>query len=148
MYARVLVPTDGSATARKGVQEACQLAKALAAEIQFIYVVDTRLVYADLSGATFCSDVIESLSEAGAAILEEAKSVAADMGVSAWGKTVEAPASTVADIILTEAAAWPADLIVMGTHGRRGMAEVMMGSDAQSVVKQAKVPVLLIRHAA
>ncbi|HEY9101980.1 universal stress protein [Chitinimonas sp.] len=148
MYARLLVPTDGSATARKGVQEACQLAKALGAEIQFIYVVDTRLVYADLNGAAFCSDVIQSLNEAGAAILEEAKSAAAAMGVTAWGKTVEAPASTVADIILSEAAAWPADLIVMGTHGRRGMAEVVMGSDAQSVVKQARTPVLLVRQPA
>ncbi|GAB3252782.1 universal stress protein [Chitinimonas naiadis] len=146
MYPRILVPTDGSATARQGMVEACQLAHELKAEIQFIYIVDTRLVYADFTGATYCSDVVKALCEAGEAILEDAKAYAAKIGVTAWAKTVEAPASSVGDIILSEANAWPAALIVMGTHGRRGLAHLTMGSDAETVLHQAKVPVLLVRH--
>ena len=146
MYPRILVPTDGSATARQGVVEACQLAHELKAEIQFIYVVDSRLVYADFTGATYCSDVIKALCEAGEAILEDAKSCATKLGVSAWAKTVEAPASAVGDVILSEANAWPASLIVMGTHGRRGISLLTMGSDAATVLHQAKVPVLLVRN--
>ena len=55
--------------------------------------------------------------------------------------SVGGPAS---DAILGEAKAWSADLVVMGTHGRRGLARLVMGSDAEAVVRACTVPVLLV----
>jgi nucleotide-binding universal stress UspA family protein len=50
----------------------------------------------------------------------------------------------VADLILKEAKKWPADIIVMGTHGRRGVTHMLLGSDAEAVVRSSLVPVLLV----
>ena len=61
---------------------------------------------------------------------------------------VESITRPVADVIVREARKWKADLIVIGTHGRRGLRRVVMGSDAEQVVRSAPAPVLLIRAAA
>ena len=58
---------------------------------------------------------------------------------------VDSVGQRVSDIILDQAAAWPADLIVIGTHGRRGVDRVLMGSDAEQVARRSPVPVLLVR---
>jgi nucleotide-binding universal stress UspA family protein len=55
-------------------------------------------------------------------------------------------AGRVSDVIVKEAAQWPADLIVLGTHGRRGAGRLLLGSDAEQVLRVAPVPVLLVRH--
>jgi len=60
---------------------------------------------------------------------------------------VETAGYGVADVILKQAKKTRADLIVMGTHGRRGVARLVMGSDAEGVVRGAPVPVLLVRSA-
>ncbi len=62
-------------------------------------------------------------------------------------RLVEARVERVADTIVQEARDAGCDLIVMGTHGRRGFNRVMMGSDAKLVVRNCRVPVLLVRHA-
>ena len=54
-------------------------------------------------------------------------------------------AGRVSDLVIKEAGAWPADLIVLGTHGRRGLGRLFMGSDAEAIVRSAPVPVLLLR---
>jgi len=59
---------------------------------------------------------------------------------------IESMGASAADFIVDHARQWSADLIVMGTHGRRGLVRVAMGSDAESVVRIASVPVLLVRN--
>jgi nucleotide-binding universal stress UspA family protein len=65
----------------------------------------------------------------------------------AWRSTVllECFARRTSDVVIEQATSWPADLIVLGTHGRRGIGRVMMGSDAEDIVRSAPVPVLLVR---
>ena len=58
----------------------------------------------------------------------------------------ESFAGRVCDLVVEEAATWPADLIVIGTHGRRGVGRLFMGSDAEQVLRLATVPVLLVRN--
>lgn len=78
-------------------------------------------------------------------ILEDAKAAARAEGVEADALMVESSGGRVADLIASHARNWPADLIVMGTHGRRGVSHLFMGSDAESVVRTSPVPVLLAR---
>jgi nucleotide-binding universal stress UspA family protein len=73
--------------------------------------------------------------------------VARDAGIKAETKLIEAtpPGARIASMIAAEAKAWPADMIVIGTHGRRGVDHLLMGSVAEGVVRISPVPVLLIR---
>ena len=88
--------------------------------------------------------VIAQLRSAGESILEDGVAAARDAGVQVDSKLLEAMGGQAGVYILREAEAWPADLIVCGTHGRRGIRRVVMGSDAEYVVRRSSVPVLLV----
>ena len=66
-------------------------------------------------------------------------------GVPVETALVESQGERVSEIVVEQARAWPADLIVIGTHGRRGVDRVLMGSDAEQIARRAPVPVLLVR---
>lgn len=146
MYKRILVPTDGSPTASQGLAEACQLAQALGAQVRILYVIDNKVFQADFSGFGNVADVLQTLREGGDAILSEAAALAARCGVTAECRLSEAVNITVANAILHEIGNWPADLIVMGTHGRKGLSHLVMGSEAETVLRASPVPVLLVRR--
>ena len=78
-------------------------------------------------------------------MLDAASKVALKQGVKAAASLVESRGRPVSDVILDEARKWRADLIVMGTHGRRGVNRLLLGSDAERVLRSAPVPVLLVR---
>jgi nucleotide-binding universal stress UspA family protein len=78
-------------------------------------------------------------------MLDAASKVALKQGVKADASLVESRGRPVSDVILDEARKWRADLIVMGTHGRRGVNRLLLGSDAERVLRSAPVPVLLVR---
>ncbi len=89
--------------------------------------------------------IIRGLRETGAKVLEQAATIARRAEVSAEQSLVETVGGRAADEIVRQARDWPADLIVMGTHGRRGLKRLVMGSDAELVLRLSAVPVLLIR---
>ncbi|MEI2614313.1 MAG: universal stress protein [Methylotenera sp.] len=78
--------------------------------------------------------------------LKSAETEAANVGVKTETKMVETFGHRVSKLILDEANAWPADLIVMGTHGLRGVERLVLGSDAETVIRKSSVPVLLVKH--
>lgn len=145
MYQRILVPVDGSPTSRRGLEEALRLAKALNATLRLVHIVDETVLTLSPDAATATVPLIDQFTEWGKQVIAEAKAVAERAGVRAEAVMYENIAGRVADRILQEAGKWPADLIVMGTHGRRGLRHVVLGSDAEAVVHAAKVPVLLVR---
>jgi nucleotide-binding universal stress UspA family protein len=145
MYKHILCPLDGSKPSRSGMTEAVHLAKALGAKIRFLNVVDTFLYMTDPQ-VTIDMGVIDNLRGAGKKMLKEAMEFASSSGVQADSQLVEASGFHVADAIVDEAKKWRADLIVMGTHGRRGFKHLVMGSDAETVIKLSNVPVLLTRR--
>ena len=148
MYSKILVPIDGSATAARGLQEAIALGRLTGATLRLIHVVD-ELSFALSSGygLTYTGDILNLLREAGREGLDgaQAKVQAAGLGVD----TVlsDGFSGRVCDLVLAQAESWGADLIVLGTHGRRGIGRMFMGSDAESIVRSATVPVLLLRAA-
>jgi nucleotide-binding universal stress UspA family protein len=143
MYQNILVPIDGSDTATLGLREAIKLASAGRGRIRLIHVVDERPVVSAPDGDAG-GVVIAGLRSAGVSILEEATAVTRDAGVSVDSKLVEDLGGEVGSHIVQEARTWPADLIVCGTHGRRGIRRVVLGSAAEYVVRRSSVPVLLV----
>lgn len=146
MYKRILVPVDGSHTSTRGLQEAVRLAKEQHARVRLMHVVDEWSVIQsagmDGSGAV---DVLDALEESGKKALKNAKTLADRHAVMAEVVMYRNLSGRVADFIVKEAGKWRADLIVMGTHGRRGISHVLLGSDAEAVVKLSPAPVMLVR---
>lgn len=145
MYRHILVPVDGSATSQRGLKEAASLAKTLGATIRLVHIVDETALTLNPEAATATAPLLEQFAESGKQVLQEAVAAAQREGVQVETAMHENIAGRVADRILDEAAQWPAELIVMGTHGRRGIRHVVLGSDAEAVVRSAQVPVLLVR---
>jgi len=145
MYKRILVPIDGSDTARRGLDEAIALARDLGAGIRLIHVVNKLPpVSPALTGAA-AQELIDQLRSTGESILHDSVVTARAGGVAVDSRLIEALGSEAGESIVAEAVSWPADLIVCGTHGRRGLRRMLMGSDAEYILRHTGVPVLLIR---
>ena len=148
-YKRILVPVDGSATATAGLREALRLAKGQHASLQLVHVVDQHsVVMMGMEAGGYIDEVMQDLEASGRRILARAQSVAGKAGIKATGVMRETLTGPAADAIVDQAKKARADLIVIGTHGRRGMRRLVMGSDAEQVVRNSPVPVLLVRASA
>ena len=145
MYKRILVPVDGSETAKRGLEEALKLAKALGAAVKLVHVVDNSALALNPEAGVAAAPLAEDFIEDGKAILEEARASAAAQVGSVETALHDNFTGRVAGVIVQEAKTWGADLIVMGTHGRRGIRHAVLGSDAEAVVHATPVPVLLVR---
>lgn len=147
-YRRILVPVDGSATSNAGLREAIDLAKGQDASLHLVHVLDYHyLAMSGLEAGAYIEDLMASLTQSGRRILKRAEEVARRSGVKATVALVESPAGPAADAIVRQAKKSKADLIVIGTHGRRGVRRMLMGSDAEQVVRNSPVPVMLVRSA-
>ena len=145
MYARLLVPIDGSRTARRGLDQAVELARALGASLRLLHVVDARRLVGEPSGHAGPQRLLQEWRTAGEALVAAAEREAGGRGVAAEGVVRCDPACRVSDLIVREARACGAGLIVMGTHGRRGLHRLALGSDAETVLRESPVPVMLVR---
>ena len=147
MYRKILVPIDGSETSKRGLTEACRLAKEQGAKLRCLFVIDEHYLTANYMGFMYTPDLLDKLRDNGKEILDEASEQARKNGVQVESVMRESAERRVSHKILDEAKTWAADLIVMGTHGRRGLSHLALGSDAELVVRESPVPVLLIRAA-
>jgi nucleotide-binding universal stress UspA family protein len=150
MYKRILVAIDGSETAELALGQAIELASRQRARLRLVHVVDE--VASPAGSATMPDEFWRAARTAGAGILERARVRAGKAGVAAETKLVEnrtfgAVIRRVAKLIADEAGRWPADLVVIGSHGRRGLSKLLLGSVADGVVRISPAPVLLVRGA-
>jgi nucleotide-binding universal stress UspA family protein len=145
MYKRILVPFDGSPTSIAGLDEAVKLAKLTGASIRIVHVLDGLPFSAGDAG--FTGDILGILLEAGSQILVEGKRRVQTSGVPVDTFLSETFGQRVADVVAEQVKEWNADLIVIGTHGRRGVKRLFIGSDAEQIVRTAPVPVHLVRLA-
>lgn len=145
MYERILVPIDGGATARRGLDEAIALAARLGSRLQLLHVVDARLLIPEVSVFAPPVQLLDDWRAAGEKLLAEAADHARASGVPAEGQVLSDPGLRVCDLILDAARGPGIGLIVMGTHGRRGLRRLTLGSDAELVLRESPVPVLLVR---
>ena len=145
MYARILVPIDGSGAAERGRVEAIALAHRLGSTLRILHVVGARML-----GAAACvyappEQVVDDWRIAGERLVPAAVERVRARGVKAEGSVRCDPGRHVHELILEEARSANAELIVMGTHGRDGLPRLLLGSDAEFVLRESPVPVLLVR---
>jgi nucleotide-binding universal stress UspA family protein len=145
MYKKILVAVDGSATSLRGLDEAIKVAKGTGAKLMLLHVVNELVLSVDAVPSVYYEPIFQALRESGAKVLKEAAAVVRRADLSCEQKLVDTVGGRVADEIVKQARQWPADLIVMGTHGRRGFKRLAMGSDAELVLRHSSVPVLLVR---
>lgn len=148
MYEKILVPVDGSAASQGGLAEALRLARLTGARLRLVHVIDQSVAAVAADGAPRLETLLDAMREAGRRLLGEAAHAAHAAGIEADTQLFENLRGRIADAIVEQAAAWPADLVVMGTHGRRGFSHFLLGSDAEAVVRTSPVPVLLVRERA
>jgi nucleotide-binding universal stress UspA family protein len=145
MYNRILVPVDGSDTATRGLTEAIKLATEHKAQLHLVHVFSEAYLNVVLLGGIHTADILQRIHDEGAEILQSAAKKAGAAGLIVDTQLLEHRSSQVGEAIVQEARHWKADLIVMGTHGRRGFDRAMMGSDAEYVIRHSPVPVLVLR---
>lgn len=149
MYKKILAAIDGSDTSTRAFDEALRLAKSVGAAMHVIYVVDSPAM---LYGVGFYdpAELKKAFIEEGSLLVREAIEKLELAGVTGDTAIVDAHSADgdVVHAIAQEATRWGADLVVLGTHGRRGVQRALLGSVAEEFMRIAPVPVLLVRYAA
>ena len=145
MYKNILIPTDGSTLAGQAVQHGVELAKAIGAKVTVLTVTAPLHIYSaevaliEEPPADFLARVAEHAEH----VLGEAAAVAKAAGVAV--ETVKVEAERPYEAIIAAASEKGADLIVMASHGRTGVAALVIGSETQKVLTHCKIPVLVHR---
>ena len=146
MYKHILIATDGSELAQKGVDHGLSLAKNLDAKVVVVTVTEPFPIYAGEGWALgpgdferYDADQIKFAQE----LLAPIKASADRLGVTC--ETRHVPNRRPAEAILDTAAEEDCSLIVMASHGRRGLERLFLGSQTQEVVSRSSLPVLVVR---
>lgn len=148
MYHRILVPIDGSPTSDRGVDEATRLALVTGGRIKLMHVLDEITMTAELAAyAGNMGDWMEELRQDARKLVDRSAASVRGRGVDVTTFVQDSFAGPLHEPVTAEALAWKADLIVLGTHGRRGLMRLYLGSGAESILRFSPVPVLLVRHA-
>lgn len=146
MYQRILVPVDGSDTATKALVAALQLARESNGRVRLVHVVE-ELAY--LTGyeqyGGYSGELVTAMRNSGIKVLDDAMAIARSAGVPAESQLYDKLGERLAEVVADDAGTWNADLVVVGTHGRRGLGRMLLGSGAEQILRLALVPVLVIR---
>ncbi|HDR9799819.1 universal stress protein [Burkholderia cenocepacia] len=147
MYKRIFVGLDGSPSARLALNEAIRIATASGGEVTCAYVVEHRPQLVDVdAGFAAERDGDVAATDAATPVLDHAKAVLAQQHVRGTVRALDAYGEDIATVLMRTAAEADADLIVMGTSGRHGLRRLLLGSVAESLLRAADRPVLLVRH--
>jgi nucleotide-binding universal stress UspA family protein len=145
MYDRILVPIDGSPPSQRGLEEAVALGKQLGSRLVLLHIVDNFPMLLEMAPAPAYEQTLMLMRERGEDVLAKARSAVVAAGLEVDTQLHDIQQETVADAILNQVRQSGCQLIVMGTHGRRGMKRLAMGSDAELVLRASPVPVLMVR---
>jgi len=147
MYNRILISTDGSELGQKGVDQGLALAKALGLEVTIVTVTEPFQAYSTGFDVAWSEISITEFSDGqrkmADAILATAKQSADRLGVAA--ETLHVPDAQIADAIIATARERGCGLIVMASHGRRGLGRLMLGSKTSEVLTHSTIPTLVVR---
>jgi nucleotide-binding universal stress UspA family protein len=149
MYKHILVPTDGSALSLKAAKEAAKLAKNLKAKITALYVIEPYMPPSPGESALLTNQT-EAQEQYAKAMKKHAGEALAKVEAAAAAAKVSCDKLSITDFqpwdgIIKAARSKKCDLIVMATHGRRGLASLILGSQTNKVLTHSKTPVLVCR---
>jgi len=140
MYANILLSTDGSDVARKGIEHGIALAKALNAKVTVLTVTESPMLYLPRK-----EDLVNwetASKERASEVLDEARAMVEQIGISA--ELLHVSDAHPATAIIETAKSRGCDLIVMASHGRRGLRKLVLGSQTSEVLMDGSVPVLVV----
>lgn len=147
MYRKILVATDGSTLSKKAVRSAIELAGAVGAELVALYVVPRYPVSYFEGGVTVSTADIarteKQWADKGQAVVDAVREAALAEGVKARATITRS--DLVAESILANVKKYKCDLVVMASHGRKGLKRILLGSETQQVLTHSTVPVLVLR---
>ncbi len=147
MYKRILVATDGSKLSQKAVDHALNLADLCGAEVVALKVVPRYPQSYFEGGVALAAAEVARIEKQWAAhaqaVVDAAVKAAAGKGVKA--KAVTAKSDLVSEAIIATAKKQKCDLIIMASHGRRGIKRLLLGSETQQVLTHSHIPVLVLR---
>lgn len=149
MYKHILIPTDGSELSTRGVTCGLELAKTLSAKVTFVHAIEVfTSVFSSpdgqwIGGAELVGQLEAAQEQSAKTALDAVSQQASEAGVPA--DTVSLRDVTPSDAIIQTAEEHACDLIVMASHGRRGVRRMMLGSQTAEVLARSTVPVLVIR---
>ena len=141
-YKRILVPVDGSEPSNRALATALQLARDVGGRVCVLHDIDELqylIPYAD-PGA-----LIEAVRAEGQQVVQAALAICEAAGVPADSRLVEGVGRRLGEAVADQAASWNADLVVIGSHGRRGLKRVLLGSGAEQILRLAPVSTLVVR---
>lgn len=142
LFKKILVPVDGSQTASKALDYALKLAQADQAELRLVYCIDELSL---LSNHEYSGEMAQLARENGHKVLESGMALASTAKVKADTRLIDRVGQRLGESVADAAGEWGADLVVLGTHGRRGIGRVLLGSGAEQVMRMSPVPVLMVR---
>lgn len=149
MFKHLLIATDGSELGNKALATGLALARLNQAEVTIITATDPVSTgigsggFGTIDAGTLVARLEEAYAIEAKELLEKARKQSQDAGITA--QTLHLPRHHPADGILETVAEKACDLIVMGSHGRRGLSRLMLGSQAAEVLARASVPVLIVK---
>jgi len=150
MYKRILVAVDGSPTSNKALSAALEMASYSGGRstVRLIHVIDEMAYFMALdpyAGQSYA--MLNVMREAGEKILADGLAIVQSAGVQADTVLVDQLDARLAESVAAQVQAWDATLVVVGTHGRKGIGRVFMGSGAEQIIRMSTCPVLVIRSA-
>lgn len=148
MFKRILIPVDGSDTANKALVAGLSMARETSASVRLLHALN-EMAYLDgmAPDGTWSGDLVGMARESGAKVLADATAIARSAGVEPSQALLEEPGKRLGEAVADAAKLWGADLVVVGSHGRRGLGRVLLGSGAEQILRLAPVPVLVVRGA-
>ncbi|MET0543231.1 MAG: universal stress protein [Variovorax sp.] len=148
MYEHILVPLDGTETSRRGLDEAIRLASLTHGRLRLFHAIgDMAMAHAMDAYEAHGGHWVEAMREYGTQLLEDASATARAAGVESESVLHSGFTGRMAELVAAQASQWPADIVVLGTHGRHGVKRMLLGSGAEAVLRTSPVPVLLVRDA-
>ena len=146
IYARILVAIDASVQSERCLEHAIALATDQRAALRIIHAVDYVMPPFDTTGVPD-GQLHDAYLRSGNAMIGAALERARSLGLSVDAAVIDTqdPRTRASEVILRDVVAWQPDLLVLGSHGRTGLARVFLGSVAEAVLRAAPVPVLVIR---
>jgi nucleotide-binding universal stress UspA family protein len=148
MFKRILIPVDGSDTSNKALVAGLEMARETSARVRLVHTVNEMAYMGGIDPyGTYSADIAGMMRESGAKVLTDAMAIAQSADVEASHVLLDEPGKRLGESVAEAAKLWNADLVVVGSHGRRGIGRVLLGSGAEQILRLAPVPVLVIRSA-
>lgn len=142
VFKKILVPVDGSATSNKALDFALRLAQDDQASVRLLHCLDEL---AFLDAYEYSRELIQQARQGAQKILQDGLATAQKMGVKTDTLLLERAGQRLGHSVADASGDWGADLVVVGSHGRRGIGKWLLGSGSEQILRTSPVPVLLVR---